>query len=225
MAALSLFLTREKAVRYFKEQEFTFTGNAVSLVLSKDGKTLGWYYSYMGVYALSTKANSHQMLDQPLSGYRTLVGGQVFLHQGHLYRYCAIKISTHGRPSSSLIIRGYTEVLNASEVEELKITEKPYNLCGVIDKETNQLLTFVWAAGNIEHPEHFYPVFEQDFSLNLKKRSLRKFKVGEEFKFQNRYWMVNTHQGSPCLCELDIQLRRKMERIHNVSYSRTIPEY
>ena len=225
MAALSLFLTREKAVRYFKEQEFTFTGNAVSLVLSKDGKTLGWYYSYMGVYALSTKANSHQMLDQPLSGYRTLVGGQVFLHQGHLYRYCAIKISTHGRPSSSLIIRGYTEVLNASEVEELKITEKPYNLCGVMDKGTNQLLTFVWAAGNLEYPEHYYPVFEQDFRLNLKKHSLRKFNVGEEFKFQNRYWMVNTHHGSPCLCELDIQLRRKMERIHHVSYSRTIPEY
>lgn len=225
MGNLSLFLSRDKAVRYFQEQGFEGSRGAVSLVISKDGNTLGWYYAYMGVYALSTEANKHTVLKRALSGYQTLVGGNLFLYKGQLHRYVSIKVATRANPAISLLIRSYSEVLCAADIEELGLSNKPYNLYGVINKDTNKVETFIWGAGRIDNLEHYYPVFEPGFKLNLTKQSLRQFHIGEEFKFQNRYWMVNTRQGALCLCELDIQLRRKMEQIHYGAYTYKMPEY
>ena len=220
-----LFLSREKAVHYFQEQGFIGSRGAVSLVLSKDGSTLGWYYAYMGVYALSTEANKHTVLKRALSGYQTIVGGKLFLYKGQLHRYVSIKVSTRVNPAISLLIRSYSEVLCAADIEELGLTNKRYNLYGVINKDTNKVETFIWGAGKIDDLEHYYPVFEPGFKLDLTTQSLRQFHIGEEFKFNKRYWMVNTHHGAPCLCELDIQLRRKMEQIHHGAYTYKMPEY
>ena len=203
--AVSCFLTREKAIKYFKEQGFLYSASAINLVISKDGKTLGWYYSYLGTYALSTKIGRHQMLSQPLGGYRTLSGS---------------------RPSVSLIIRSYTEILESEAVRELGVCDKPYACYGVFDSSSNKMLTCIWAAGSADKPVHYHPIFQnQDFHLDLKRQYLHKFKINDEFRFEKRYWMVNTHHGFPCLCELDMDLRRRLASLRNISYSEVIPEY
>lgn len=224
MAALSLFLTREKAVRYFKEQGFTFTGNAVSLVLSKDGKTIGWYYAYLGTFALSTKAYQHKVLEQPLSGYKIIYSGQVFLYDGQLCTYAMSKIASKSRPVTSFIIRRYSEVLQSSELKKLEITRKTYHCYGVFNKDTNKMVTCIWLAGNPEAPEHYHPVFQKEEFTLTDNFFLKKFNVGDEFKFEGRYWMVNTHLGAPCLCEIDIDLRKRIMRNHNVKLAK-IQEY
>ena len=224
--AVSCFLTREKAIKYFKEQGFLYSASAINLVISKDGKTLGWYYSYLGTYALSTKIGRHQMLSQPLGGYRTLTGGQAFLYREKLHRYASIKISSGSRPSVSLIIRSYTEILESEAVRELGVCDKPYACYGVFDSSSNKMLTCIWAAGSADKPVHYHPIFQnQDFHLDLKRQYLHKFKINDEFRFEKRYWLVNTHHGFPCLCELDMDLRRRLASLRNISYSEVIPEY
>lgn len=205
-------ISKEKAAEFFKSEGFISAPLLTCLVVSRDGKKLGWYYRGLGNKALSLKHHEYEFIPELPAEFKIVTPGSVFMFEGKLHQYCGNTPTKQFFQGSTInMIRVFAEVLELQIVKELKASRKPYHCYKVIERKTGQLVNCLWGAGDPLKLEHFVVIFQKfTFEYNPKKYRLEKLNHDDEFKFDQKLWMLHTHMGIPCIRELDLDLRSRV---------------
>lgn len=207
---LNIFLSREKAVEYYTALGFSFAKISTSLVISKNGKQIGWLYRRGKKVAISLKINTHQTVTD-LDDFITIDNNQRFLLNNRL---CIYKCDTADRKmqlNAIHLIKIPKEILELSNVKALKMSSKAYHCYGVYQRGNNKLVNVLWGAGKMKDFEHqmlIFPNLSPEYAPKL--HYLKLFPYETEFDLNGKHWMVHTNLGNLCLRELDLQFKERI---------------